>query len=217
MTDTLPAESRRDGEAPVTTRPGSRGALRRHGAVVALILLVACAVGVVVTLLMPARYVTETKVMLMPQADASAVSASDTASLVFTYAALAETSSVLDPAISAAGVDTDSATLAEDVSASTVPLTSIITIEVGAPAALEAAELANAIAASLIDRIGERSVVGGQALLTGDVVEEPLVPEAPDSPKTYLNVAVALVVGFAVSGAVVAAREASARSRLGRR
>jgi capsular polysaccharide biosynthesis protein len=186
-------------------------AVRRHAVVVVVVLAVALGGGWLVTQLMPTTYATQTTVLLRPQPDGEAVSVAEAAALVeqqvATYAALVTTPAVLDPAIQRAGVDTDAAELAEQVSATAVPQTTLIQIEVEGDDARQTAELAAGVAGSLIDTVSQQSQVGSQSLVSGQVVEEPLVPEDPDSPRLALNLAVALALGVAVSAAVVALRE----------
>ncbi|WP_432524049.1 YveK family protein [Kineococcus sp. SYSU DK006] len=222
MTDTASPDTRRDGAVPAQVRrPAAGETVRRHGVVVGAVVLLSLLAGWGTTQAIPETYTTQTKVLLRAQAEDGAVSVADAAAYVAdqadTYAALVETPTVLDPAISAAGSDVDSATLAERVSASVVPQTTIVDVDVSAPRAREAAELAGAVARSLVDQVSTQSEVGGQALMTGVVVEEPLIPTDPESPNLLVNLAVALAIGLAVSAAVVALREGSARSRHARR
>lgn len=195
--------------------------LRQHGVVVAVTLVVALAGGWLVTQLVRPVYETRATVFLQPQTDGEVVSIADAATFATeqaqTYAALVLTPAVLDPAIARSGVDTDSVTLAEDLQVSVVPLTTLIQVEVSAEGAREAAELASAVAVSLVAQVEAQSEVAGQTLLTGTVVEEPLVPEEPASPRPLLNLALALAIGIAVSGVAVALREASWRTRRLRR
>ena len=227
------AERRRPGAG--VSRPGSgpdagakapraRSGAPRQGVRAALVLVVTALValggGWAVTAATPATFRTVAKVLVLPAGDAAgsaATSASAVAVQVPTWAALAQTPAVLDPALEASGVDLASTAVVDHVSASPEPGTSIVTIEADAPSGREAAALASATAASLVEQIATRSTVGGTALVTGSVVEEPEVPASPASPDLLLNLAVALAVGLATGAAVlVAARAATLRRRDGR-
>ena len=200
-------------------RPGSAASPPREGVRAALVLVVTALValggGWAVTAATPASYQTRAKVLVLPAGDgqgSAATSASAVAVQVPTWAALAQTPAVLDPALAASGVDLSSTAVVDHVSASPEAGTSIVTIETDAASGREAAALASATATSLVEQIATRSTVGESALVTASVVEEPEVPASPASPDLLLNLAVALAVGLAVGAAVlVAVRAATVR------
>ncbi|MEZ0491229.1 YveK family protein [Kineococcus sp. TBRC 1896] len=205
MTDTSTTQSPLESSATPNGHRRDPGT-RRTAAVAVGIVVLAIVLGAAVTALLPRTYAAESKVLLRPAPEGTVPAAEAVAlatAQVDTYAALATTPTVLDPAIDAAGVDTDSATLAEDTSATPVPKTTIITITVSAGQAREAAELSNAVAENLLTQVGTQSTVAGQAVMTGEVVERPLVPEAPTSPRLLLNLLAAAAVGLAVAGVFV--------------
>ena len=197
-----------------------RSGLPRQGGRAALVLVVTALValggGWAVTAATPASYQARAKVLVLPAGDGQgslATSASAVAVQVPTWAALARTPAVLDPALAASKVDLTSTQVVDHVSASPEPGTSIVTIEADAAGGREAAALASATAASLVEQITTRSTVGQDALLTGSVVEEPEVPTTPASPDLLLNLVVALAVGLAVGAAVLVAVRAAAVRR----
>lgn len=204
-------------QVPAETLRSPLAGLRRHAVTTVAVLLVSGGAAWAVTALTPPTYESQAVVQLRAQTDGAAVSATEAASLaaneVATYAALATTQSVLDPAIRSSGVAIDTVDLAEQVQVAQVPLTNLITIDVQADGARDAAELASAIATTLVERAQTDSTVGGGSLLSGAVVTDPVVPDEPASPRLLLNLAVGLAVGLAVAGAVVAVRESPALGR----
>ena len=96
------------------------------------------------------------------------------------------------------------------VSSVLVPQTSIITLSVQVASAREAAELANAIAATLIDQIEKQTPPGGAVRVTGSVVESPEIPTAPAAPSLVFNLAVAFAVGLFVAFLTIVFRQALA-------
>ena len=222
----VPAEAPDRVQAPVAAqqpdeahapRRSPLAGLRRHALTTFAVLLVSGGAAWAVTALTPPTYESQAVVQLRAQTDNQTVSASEAASLaaneVATYAALATTQSVLDPAIRTSGVAIDAVDLAEQVQVTQVPLTNLITIDVEADGARDAAELASAVATTLVERAAADSTAGGQSLLSGAVVTDPVVPDEPSSPRLLLNLAVGLAVGLAVAGAVVAVRESPALGR----
>lgn len=207
--------------APSSTAGPSAGrppAIRRRRLLGADVLVVVVAVvlalagGYAATRLTPVTYEASAKVLLAPSPDGDAASAGQAADLVAaqvpTWAALARTPAVLDPAVEASGLDLASTQAVDDVDATALAATSIIEVTAAGASAQDAAALASATATSLVDQVEQRSTIGGTALVTGSVVEQPAVPTAPASPRLLLNLAVALAVGLAVGLAVVVARRA---------
>ncbi len=196
-------------------RPSATRRRRLLGAdvlVVVVAVVLALAGGYAATRLTPVTYETSAKVLLAPSPDGDASSAGQAADLlaaqVPTWAALAQTPAVIDPAVEASGLDLASTEVVDDVDATALAATSIIELTAAGASAQDAAALASAAATSLVDQVEQRSTIGGTALVTGSVVEQPAVPTAPASPRLLLNLAVALAVGLAVGLAVVVARRA---------
>ncbi|MBB3676972.1 YveK family protein [Modestobacter versicolor] len=195
------------------------GIVRRSWLVLLVCVLVALGAGWGLTAASPVSYETETKVLVTPTVTADAgVNVSQAAAVVAdqipTYAALAETPSVLDPAIEASGVDVASTELTDDVTAAPIPDTSIIVLTVTADSGEDAAELANAISASLIEQIqGQGGPVGASA----SVVEAPEIPNAPSSPRLLVNLGIALAVGLLVAFLVIVFRQALSAGSKARR
>jgi capsular polysaccharide biosynthesis protein len=199
--------------------------IRRNAVVLIASVLAALLAGVVVSAAATRTYETETKVLIGPALStgdgAAGASASDlvaqAAALVkdqaATFAALVETPTVLDPALTSSGVDLSSTELDDDVTAEVVPETSILSITVTAGSATDAAELANGIAASLIERIEEQNLAGSPVGLTGTQVEAPEIPGSPASPSWTINLLVALAIGLVVAFGIIVLRQALGAAR----
>lgn len=202
------------GPRPRTLRDVLR-ALRRNWPVLLVAAVFGAAAGWGVAAATPERYETQTKVLITPDVPAAAGGAGPQAAELVsdrmeTYAALVQTPVVLDPAIESSGVDVASTALADDVTATVVPRTTILTITVSADSGQDAAELANAISASLVDQVEDSAPAGSPLAATGSVVEAPVVLTEPTSPDLRLHVAIGLAAGLVVGFLVAAAREALA-------
>jgi capsular polysaccharide biosynthesis protein len=224
--ETYREDSHADGSPSVThpSRPRPRRAdsgltLRevlqltgRNWFIVVAAVVAALAGGAIITAVSPQSYETKAAVLVIPagsgDANSMAQAASFVSNQVATYAALAETPAVLDPAIEKSGVRIASTDLVDDVTSELVPNTSIINLTVDAGSAREAAELANAIAASLIDKIEAQTPVDSPVRVTGSVVESPEIPDTPSSPNLILNLLLALAVGLLVAFLAIIFRQA---------
>jgi capsular polysaccharide biosynthesis protein len=166
----------------------------------------------IITAVTPESYETKAAVLVIPAVSGDAVSMAQAASFVAdqveTYAALAETPAVLDPAIERSGAGVASTELVDAVDSELIPGTSIITLTVSSGSAREAAELANAIAASLIEQIEEQTPADGAVRVTGSVVESPEIPTDPASPNLLINLLFALAVGLVVAFLAIVFRQA---------
>ncbi|WP_040337581.1 YveK family protein [Candidatus Blastococcus massiliensis] len=189
--------------------------IRRNKLVILLTVVLGLAAGWTVTALAPETYETETKVLIEPVVSGPVAvdpgqAAAIVANQVATYAVLAETPAVLEPAIEASGVDVAATDLVGQVSSELIPRTSIITITVQAETATDAADLAEAITSSLVGQIEEASAPAAQVGVTGRVVEPPAVPDGPSSPKLVVNLLVGLAIGLLVAFLTVVFRQALA-------
>ncbi len=213
-------ESARDGRRGVAPRPAARRensgltlrdvlqVIQRSWLILVATVLAALAGGWLITAVTPSSFETEAQVLVRPAVSGDAGNMAQTASFVddqvATYAALAETPAVLDPAIEQSGLDVASTEVVADV----VPQTSIINLTVTAGEAEDAARLADAVAVSLIEQIEEQTPPGGAVRVTGDIVASPTIPNSPSSPDLALNLAVALAVGLLVAFLVIAVKQA---------
>jgi capsular polysaccharide biosynthesis protein len=195
--------------------------IRRSWTIIVAAVVAGLLAGWLVTVLLPERYETTTKILVDPvvsvdAADSLSQASALVADRVDTYAALAQTPAVLDPAIEAIGADVASTELVDNVTAEVIPRTSIIEITVEASTPTNAAELANAIGASLIAQIEGQDTVASPVNLTGTVVEAPEIPDELASPLLLLNLLVGLAVGLLVAFLVIVFRQALAAGNRGR-
>lgn len=194
--------------------------IRRSWLIIVAAVVAGLLAGWLVTIVLPERYETETKVLvdpvvsLAPDGTVPANGLSQASALVAervdTYAALVQTPAVLDPAIEAIGADVASTELVDNVSGEVIPRTSIINITVEAGTPTNAAELANAVAASLIAHIEREDTAASLVSVTGTVVEAPEIPDELASPLLLLNLLIGLAVGLLVAFLVIVIRQALA-------
>lgn len=125
------------------------------------------------------------------------------------YSVVATRQTVLEPVITALGLETTPAELADRISA-TVPLnTSLITVKVTDTSADRAAATANAVATSLINTVSrlvpKRS--DGSSPVRLETVQSAVSPTFPVSPNARLGVAFGLLLGLVAGIAFVILRE----------
>jgi capsular polysaccharide biosynthesis protein len=187
-------------------------AIRRNWIAILATIVVCLIVGGAIAALTPARYTSETKVLIKPELSSAnpgnvAGASSFVSDQIPTYTELATTAAVLDPAIQQLGLKTNAAALQNDVSASATVKTAIITISATSGTPKGAAELANAVASSLIKQIQTQGSASATVGITGTVVEAPLVPSSQNSPVWLIDLLIALAVGIAISFLFVVTRE----------
>lgn len=117
---------------------------------------------------------------------------------VQSFVEVVTTASVLQPVIDEIGLDTTPSALAGRVSASSPNATSLIDISVTGESANEVAELANAVAASLVVTVDELAptTTDGQGLVSANVIDPATVPTAQTSPNVLTNLALAVILGL---------------------
>lgn len=129
---------------------------------------------------------------------------------VQSYANIVGTESVLGPVIEQLGLDTTVPQLAQSVSAEAPLDTVIINITVTDPSPQRAAQVADAVGASLIQAVqqveqpNDGTAVNPVRLTT---LQPALVPTSPSSPNVPLNLALGLLVGLAVGVGLAVLRE----------
>ncbi|MGN6743742.1 MAG: YveK family protein [Amnibacterium sp.] len=187
--------------------------IRRNWIAIVATLVACLVVGMVIAVLTPARYTSETKVLIKPEvSSASPSTVANAASFVSdqipTYTELATTAAVLDPAIQQLGLKTNASALQNDVGASSTVKTAIITISATAGTPKGAAQLAGAVSESLIKQIQTQGTASATIGVTGTVVEAPIVPASANSPVFLVDLLIALAVGIAIAFLFVVTREA---------
>lgn len=119
---------------------------------------------------------------------------------VQSFVEVIETAAVLDPVIEELDLEVTSHSLAGKISASSPNSTSLIDISASGSEASEAADLANAVSASLVvtvDGLAPKSS-NGQGLVSASVIDPATVPNAPSSPKPFTNIILGLFLGLLV-------------------
>lgn len=116
---------------------------------------------------------------------------------VQSFVQVVETAAVLDPVIDEFSLDTTSRSLAGQISASSPNSTSLIDITANGGNATETAELANAVAASLVVTVDDLAPTSsnGQGLVSASVIDPATVPDTPSAPKPTTNIALGLILG----------------------
>ncbi len=117
---------------------------------------------------------------------------------VKSYTALITAPRVLQPVIDELGLTTTTEELAQRVSASFPPETSLINIHAVDPDPQTAADVANALAESLAAVVDElERPDGGRSPVVVSTVREATAPTAPSSPQPVRNAVLGLVLGLA--------------------
>lgn len=116
---------------------------------------------------------------------------------VQSFVQVVETAAVLDPVIDEFSLDTTSRSLAGQISASSPNSTSLIDITANGGNATETAELANAVAASLVVTVDDLAPTSsnGQGLVSASVIDPATVPNTPSAPKPTTNIALGIILG----------------------
>jgi capsular exopolysaccharide synthesis family protein len=126
---------------------------------------------------------------------------------VTTYVSLVTTPIVLDTVIADLELETSSGSLAAQVTASSPLNTTLVQITVSDPDPQKAADLANAVAASLTSTVQDIETPAGESTSPIKLtrVRDASVPTAPVSPNVSLNLALGVLIGLAlgVGGAVL--------------
>jgi len=125
-----------------------------------------------------------------------------------TYVGLVETPIVLNPVIAQMDLDMTSTELSANVTASAALNTTLITITVEDSDPVKAAEIANAIAASLSSAVPEiePSSTEGASPVRLTRVSDALPPLEPSSPNVPLNLALGALVGLALGVGIAVLR-----------
>lgn len=136
------------------------------------------------------------------------------------YAGLATGADVLGRAALALDTSTTASELAGRVAASVKPSSTMLVVSATAPAANEAAAIANAIASATAQEISQRGSkeivmaaaergrdAAAKIIVQADVVTEATPPSSPTSPRTRTNTALGFLLGLIVGVAAPIARE----------
>ncbi|MER7796450.1 polysaccharide biosynthesis tyrosine autokinase [Microbacterium sp. NPDC096154] len=197
--------------------------LRKNWIVIAVIALVGIGAAAVYSLTRTPLYEATSEIFVSSQAGSTIGEQQQgnmyTQQRVTSYVQLATTPKVLDPVIADLGLTATASELAEDVAVSSPLETTIVQITVTDATPTSAADIANAIAATLTEAIDEVETLPGTDASPVKVtpITTAVPAEAPVSPNVPLNLALgalvglALGVGFAVLRTVLDTRIRSSR------
>ncbi|MCC2034067.1 polysaccharide biosynthesis tyrosine autokinase [Microbacterium allomyrinae] len=184
--------------------------LRKNWLVIVVATLLGVGVAAAWSLTRTPEYTTSSTVFVSTQAGGTIgelqQGSNFTQSRVTTYSNLVTTPVVMNPVIAELELDTTAGSLAADVSASAAVNTTLITITVTNSDPTQAADIANALAASLTSAVAELETPDGTD--TSPVrlsrVKDALPPLKPSSPNVPLNLVLGALVGLALGvGAAV--------------
>lgn len=179
------------------------------------VLLLCVVAAAAVTMLQTRVYSATSSIFLTVESGGSAGELSQGAAYaertVASYVSVATTAIVLEPVIEELELDTTPAELADHLTISSPPDTSILNVAARDESAWQAARISNGVAASLLDAVTELAPSGpdGARLVSATVIDEAQAPEHPFTPRPASN----LVLG-AVFGAFLGFGQALLRSSL---
>ncbi|NUU07311.1 polysaccharide biosynthesis tyrosine autokinase [Leifsonia sp. C5G2] len=128
---------------------------------------------------------------------------------MLSFAQLAESALVLQPVVDQLNLERTPADLAGSISVSTPQNTVILELSVTDSDPAEAADIANAVAATLgkkVEEIAPKSV-NGSATVSVRTIQPAVTPQDPSSPNTRLNLVAGFVIGILLGVLVVVLRE----------
>ncbi|USQ76107.1 polysaccharide biosynthesis tyrosine autokinase [Ornithinimicrobium cryptoxanthini] len=128
---------------------------------------------------------------------------------VATYADIATTPIVLDKVVAELGLDESAGSLAGRVSAVVPPNTVLIDVAVVDDDPVEAAQVANSVAAEFAETLQEleRVDASGESPVKATVVKPATAPQSPASPSPLRNLALATVLGLLLGAGLAVLRD----------
>ena len=119
---------------------------------------------------------------------------------VQSFVQVVETAAILDPVIDELKLETTAKSLGERISASSPSSTSLIEITASGGMATESADLANAVASSLVVTIDELAPTSssGQGLVSASIIDPATIPNSPSAPKPVTNLMLGVILGLLV-------------------
>lgn len=153
------------------------------------------------TMLQTPTYTTSSTVFLTVESGGTAGELSQGATYaerqVTSFVKVATTAKVLAPVISQLDLQVTPDQLASRLTVTSPASTSIINISADSSQAQPAADLANAVAASLVSAVEELSPPGpdGTRLVSATIIDDALVPATPSAPRPAMNLALGGLLG----------------------
>jgi capsular exopolysaccharide synthesis family protein len=178
--------------------------LRKNWLLIVALTVLGLGAATTLTLTRTPTYESESTVFVSTQAGGTTAElqqgSSFTQARINTYVGLVGTPAVLDPVIAQLGVPTTADALASNVRATAALNSTLITITVSDPSPLRAAELANAVAASLASTVRELEpeTDTGTSPVRISRVRDAQPPSKPSSPNVALNLTLGTLIGLAL-------------------
>lgn len=176
-------------------------------------MLVGIAVAAILTVLSPRSYLAGTTLIFGVQGGESLTDlyqGSNMAALeVSSYAAVARSSSILEPVIKDVGLGDSPSKLAESITATVPPNTLVLRIECKREDPREAAAIANAVADQLQRRFSQLApqTTNGTGTVRMTVLDRASIPAGPSSPVPQRNLAIGAFLGLALGLGIALVRE----------
>jgi capsular exopolysaccharide synthesis family protein len=186
--------------------------LRKNWILIVALTLLGAGVATTYSLLQTPLYESTSRVMFSSQAGSTIAEQQQgntyTQARMASYVELTTTPRVLDPVIDELGLDDSARTLAERLSVANSLNTTIISVTATDEDPARAADIANAVSASLTDAVNEAETLPGtaEAPVTITQVAQAVPAASPSSPRIPLNVALGALVGLALGVGVAVLR-----------
>lgn len=177
--------------------------LRRNWILIVATSLLGILIGGASTALTKPTYTAETQLFVAIQSSGSVQELQQgntfSQARVQSYVKTVNSPLVLQPAIDALGLGLTASELADKVTATTEANTVLINIAVSDNSPVQAAAIAQAVSASLINTIDalERPKAGGTSPVGLSIIKPAIAPVLPSGPNARLNLVLGLVVGLA--------------------
>ncbi|MET3175523.1 UNVERIFIED_ORG: capsular exopolysaccharide synthesis family protein [Arthrobacter sp. UYCu721] len=177
--------------------------LRRNWVLLVAVVLAGVLGGAAASILIKPTYTAETQLFVAIQSSGTVTELQQgntfSQARVQSYVKTVATPVVLQPAIDTLGLTVSAGELAGRVTASTDLNTVLIKISVDDSSPVQAAAIAQAVAASLIKAVDglEKPKTGGTSPVSLSVISPAIAPASPSAPNTRLNLLLGLVVGLA--------------------
>lgn len=186
--------------------------LRKNWILIVALTLLGAGAATTYSLLQTPLYESTSRVMFSSQAGSTIAEQQQgntyTQARMASYVELTTTPRVLDPVIDELGLDDSAATLAGRLSVENSANTTIISVTATDEDPARAADIANAVSASLTDAVNEAETLPGtaEAPVTITQVAQAVPAASPSSPRIPLNVALGALVGLALGVGVAVLR-----------
>lgn len=181
---------------------------------IALCTLLGILAGGAASLLVKPTYTSQTRLFVALQNSNSVSELQQgnvfTQARVESYVETVSTPAVLQPVVDSLGLEVTAESLSEKVTASSDPSTVLISISAADDSPVQAAAIAQAVSASLIEVVDEleRPSTGDTSPVKLSIVTPATAPAAPSSPNVRLNLLIGLLGGLAVGTGLAALRAA---------